>query len=132
MRKNLNPLLISQSLILVFFLNLFSISCTTVKPVVKEIETGNKNITVENLLKVVKGKTTVEEIRQIFGEPTKITTHPDTGNLHWIYVHTLARQNSTERSPFQLDQTELELIFNDKGIVREYIQTVSNRLKKSE
>ena len=104
-------------------------SCTSTRYTVDEMESGNKNITVENILKIKKGFSTQKEIEDIFGKPDSTLTAPDTRFTTWTYIYTKTKQNSFEHTPFLIDQTNLEIVFNAEGVVKEYIQTVSNRLK---
>lgn len=120
----------SVAVLSTLFFALALTGCVTARPTVTETETGNKNITVDNLLKIKKGETTGEEIKMIFGEPNKVTENTAASTSTWTYLHTQTRQNSLERAPFQIDQTQLDVIINQDGLVTEYIQTISNRLKK--
>ena len=131
MRKNLPPVRCAYYCVVFIILNLTLSGCMSIHPVITDTETGNKNITVDNLLKIHKGESTEPEIKEIFGEPDSVIKHPD-GSTTWMYLYTKTQQSSLERSPFQIDQTQLEIVFNSKGIVTEYVQTVSNRERKSQ
>ena len=109
---------------------LFSAGCATTRSVITEMESGNKNITVDNILKIKKGESTMKDIQALFGEPETITNNETTGTKSWLYIYSLTKQNSLERAPFQIDENQLEIIFNPKDIVIEYIQTVSHRMRK--
>ena len=105
--------------------------CTTIKPMIMETEMGNKNLTVENILKIKKGHSTFEDIKKIFGDPDSMLENtPTEGQTTWTYIYTRTKKRNSERSVFQIDQTQLEIIFNKKEVVTEYIQTVSNRMKQ--
>ena len=112
-------------------LSLFLSGCASVQPTIIEFEKGNKNLTVDNMLKIKKGHSTTKEIKEIFGDPDSIINDPRNGTATWVYLHSQTKQSSAQHSPFQIDQTQLEITFNEKGIVKEYIQTVSNRIRKN-
>ncbi len=113
----------------IFLISGFIASCTSNHFTVEEMESGNKYITVENILKIKKGFSTQDEVEAIFGKPDSTATDPATQNMTWTYIYTKTKQNSFEHAPFLIDQTDLEITFNPEGIVKEYTQTVSNRLK---
>ncbi len=104
--------------------------CATMSPVVTETESGNKNLSVENILKIEKGKTTSEEIKKLFGEPDLKYENASDKSTSWVYDYSKTRKRSMERAPFAIDQTQLEITFNNDGIVKEYTHTVSNKTKK--
>ena len=112
-------------------LSLFLSGCASVQPTIIEFDKGNKNITVDNMLKIKKGNSTTKEIKEIFGDPDSIINDPRSGTATWVYLHSQTKQSSVQHAPFQIDQTQLEITFNQKGVVKEYIQTVSNRIRKN-
>ena len=120
-----------QFVLRVFMLSLLLASCVSVQPAITEFETGNKNITVDNLLKIKKGESTTNKIQEIFGEPDSIVSDTKHGTTTWVYLHSQTKQNSLEHAPLQIDQTQLEITFNEKDVVIEYTQTVSSRRKKN-
>ena len=112
-------------------LSLFLSGCASVPLTITEIETGNKNLTIDNILKIQKGQSTTKEIQGIFGEPDSMINDARSGTTTWIYLHSQTKQNSRQHAPFQINQLQLEVTFNEKGIVREYTQTVSSRQRKN-
>ena len=104
--------------------------CVTVASPETELETGNQNITVENMLKIKKGKSTKADIKEIFGDPDSILNSSSDKTTTWVYVYTKTKQYTQERAPHQIDQTQLEIVFNPKDIVTEFTQTVSNKTKR--
>ncbi len=83
-----------------------------------------------NILKINKGSSNKEDIKKIFGEPDSILTDKTTSTTTWVYIHTQTKQRDKDRVPFQIDQTQLEVVFNSKGIVFEYTKTFSNKTKR--
>ncbi len=133
MKKRIHFCLLSQLPVILctFIYSFFLSGCASLPVTITEFETGNKNITVDNILKIQKGKSTTKEIKEIFGEPDSIIGDTKNGTTTWVYLHTQTKQKSSEHAPFQIDQTQLEITFNEKGIVIEYTETVSNRLRKN-
>jgi outer membrane protein assembly factor BamE (lipoprotein component of BamABCDE complex) len=90
---------------LLAFLFLF-ISCAS---------SGNKAIKEENQAsiseKIVKGKTTKEEIKAIFGDPVSVG-FTDSGKEYWNYVFT-----KTHKSGAKCKMKQLVIMFDDTGEV---------------
>ncbi len=127
--KFLNPLF--KSFFKVTFPLLFIYGCASLSPIISEIESGNRNLTAANIIKIEKGKTTTDEIQQIFGEPDLRFENPKTLNTSWVYNYSKTKKRNLDRAPFALEQTQLEITFNQDNIVTEFTHTVSNKMKKN-
>ena len=127
MTKKYSAVLLTTILILC----VFSSGCASTRAVITETETGNKKLTADNILKIKKGVSSTQEIKEIFGDPDVVLENNSIGYTTWVYHYALTKQSSLDRTPFQEDQTQLEITFNTQGVVTSYTQTVANRLKKS-
>lgn len=82
---------------------------------------GTKQLTQENIGKIIKGKTTKHEIESIFGQPiSKINS--SLGEM-WTYsssVHTAKHKNFVAGTTHEITSNGLSVIFDEKSIVKEF------------
>ncbi|MFC0691122.1 outer membrane protein assembly factor BamE domain-containing protein [Paraburkholderia humisilvae] len=82
--------------------------------------------------KITKGKSTKDDIRSAFGDPTE-TSFTDSGNELWRYRYTYSTAKAINFVPFaniftsgaDVDKKELVVFFDDKGVVRNYSMQAS-------
>lgn len=94
-------------------------------------ETGNPNITLENIKKIEKGKTTQAQITAMFGDP--IAKSQSSMGDFWTYTHSI--NTMTDQGFFgpgvaqDIRSISLIVIFNPNGIVSDYSSTEVNPMQ---
>ena len=92
-----------------------------------------KNETTESIdQRIVKGQTTKEQIKSMFGDPIS-SDFTDSGNLIWHYKFTKTHAKATNFIPIvnlfargsKGDKKELVIFFDQKGIVQNYSMSTS-------
>jgi outer membrane protein assembly factor BamE (lipoprotein component of BamABCDE complex) len=88
--------------------------------------------------KITRGKSTKEDVRTAFGDPTE-TSFTDSGNELWRYRYTYATSKVINFVPVanlftsgaDVDKKELVVFFDDKGVVKNYSMQVSKEEVKN-
>jgi outer membrane protein assembly factor BamE (lipoprotein component of BamABCDE complex) len=88
--------------------------------------------------KIAKGKSTKEDVRKAFGDPTE-TSFTDSGNEIWRYKYAHATSKPQNFIPLvniftsgqDVDKKELVVFFDDGGIVKNYSMQSSKEETKA-
>ena len=93
---------------------------------------GTKELTQENVGKIIKGKTTQNEVLEIFGEPMSKT---QSGIINmWIYSRSITKSidNNIWAPEIKAMSYGLTVMFDEKGIVKDYSYSEVNPMQKVE
>ncbi|MBB5413487.1 outer membrane protein assembly factor BamE (lipoprotein component of BamABCDE complex) [Paraburkholderia sp. HC6.4b] len=88
--------------------------------------------------KIIKGKSTRDDVRKAFGDPTE-TSFTDSGNELWRYKYSHSTSKAQNFIPVinlfasgaDVDKKELVVFFDDNGIVKNYSMQSSKEEVKS-
>jgi outer membrane protein assembly factor BamE (lipoprotein component of BamABCDE complex) len=88
--------------------------------------------------KITKGKSTRDDVRKAFGDPTE-TSFTDSGNELWRYKYSHETSKAQNFIPVvnlfasgaDVDKKELVVFFDDKGVVKNYSMQSSKEEVKS-
>jgi len=93
---------------------------------------GSKNITPENINKIIKGKTTQVEILKFFGEPMSKMQAGVLGTM-WTYsLSKTKRKSNFFASDYEAHSYALTVTFGDDGIVKDYTYIETNPMQPLE
>jgi len=88
--------------------------------------------------KITKGKSTKDDVRAAFGDPTE-TSFTDSGNELWRYKYSHSTAKGINFVPIvnmfssgaDIDKKELVVFFDDQGVVKNYSMQISKEEVKS-